>query len=124
VFEWQGETAQGPINIFYSTSSVLNQLYSTNLRIPKLLVRLCTASSTWVMHVWCTERTQSRRVDENSDGIPERYEFAVELPVLSGEELYSLRAAIFFYTIIQVCTSGIAASIDRNAAIESSEAQV
>jgi hypothetical protein len=62
------------LNLFWSTSSPINQLFSTSLR-----------SST----------IKSLEIDDNSDGLIDRLEINLLIPLLRGERITSFDALIF-----------------------------
>jgi hypothetical protein len=62
------------LNLFWSTSPPINQLFSSSLR-----------SST----------IKSLEIDENSDGLIDRLEMNLLIPLLSGEKITSFDALIF-----------------------------
>lgn len=62
------------MNLFWSTSPLINQLFSSSLR-----------SST----------IKSLEIDDNSDGLIDRVEMNLLIPLLEGEEITSFDALIF-----------------------------
>lgn len=62
------------LNIFYSTSPSVNQLYNTNLRIPFL---------------------QSAEFDDNSDGKSDRLEVSVVMPTMPGEKINAVSGLLY-----------------------------
>ena len=78
VVEVHGQTASGsPFNLYYSTSSVLNQHKGSMLR-PAVI--------------------QSASHDDNNDGVMDRLELNVKMPLLANEEVHGFDA-IFFHDI-------------------------
>ena len=70
------ESSGTPLNIFYSTSSTVNQLYGANLRVPIL---------------------QSAELDDNRDGVIDRLEINVKMPVGINETITRFDA-LFYHT--------------------------
>ena len=73
-----GQTATGgPLNLFYSTSPTVNQLYGPNLRAPIL---------------------QSGALDVNNDGLMDRLEVGLQMPLGVGESVYGF-SAVFYHDV-------------------------
>ena len=70
------ESSGTPLNIFYSTSSTVNQLYGANVRVPVL---------------------QSAELDDNRDGVIDRLEINVKMPIGINETITRFDA-LFYHT--------------------------
>ena len=68
------ESSGTPLNIFYSTSRTINQLYGTNLRLPVL---------------------QSAELDDNKDGVIDRLEINVKMPLGINETITRFDALLY-----------------------------
>jgi hypothetical protein len=65
---------KSPISLFYSTTPVLNNLNAHNMR---------------------TALVQSAELDDNRDGITDRIELSMQMPLASDEEITSFSALVF-----------------------------
>lgn len=79
IFEWGGyKSNKESLNLYYSTSSTMNDLYEKQLRIPLL---------------------RTREIDVNLDGKIDRIELNVQVPLEIGETIHSFTGCV--YTDIQ-----------------------
>ena len=65
------------LNLFYSTSPIINNLYDAPLR-------MAIASSV--------------EVDENGDGLVDRFETSLSMPLAPGEQIYGF-SAVFYHQV-------------------------
>lgn len=78
IFEIFGSSTSGDdVNIFYSTSTTINNLYESTLRIPIL---------------------RSAELDDNLDGITDRFEISMAMPISSNERIFGF-SAIFYHDV-------------------------
>jgi len=66
-----------PLNLFYSTSAQINELYSESLRIPLF---------------------QSAELDDNRDGRTDRLEFGIQMPLAPTETIHGFTALVYVNT--------------------------
>lgn len=66
-----------PLNLFYSTSLQINELYSEHVRIPLF---------------------QSAELDDNRDGRTDRVEIALQMPLAPKEQIHGFTALVYFNT--------------------------
>lgn len=64
-----------PTSIFFSSIAGLNQIFTQNLRVPVM---------------------RSSEIDEDYDGVYDRLKLSAEMPLLSGEAIYSAKVFVFF----------------------------
>lgn len=63
------------MNLYYSTSSTINQLNYANLRMPLF---------------------QSAEFDDNRDGLTDRLELSMQMPLATNESIYSFNSIVYF----------------------------
>ena len=76
IFLYIRESSGTPLNIFYSTSPTVNLLHENNLRIPVL---------------------KSAQLDDNRDGVSDRFEFGIKMPIGINETITRFDA-LFYHT--------------------------
>jgi transmembrane protein 231 len=78
IFQFYGEENESPLSLSYSTSPKINDLYSDSLR----------------MSVF-----RSNEVDENNDGVMDRLEVGIQVP-LGTDESITRMSAVFYHTAV------------------------
>ncbi len=74
MFQFQGFKGNELLNVFYSTDPTINNLFSSNIRIPII---------------------RSAELDDNRDGIADRIEIGVQLPIYSDEQIIKMNAIVY-----------------------------